>query len=367
MMEAKKQMYTLEPYKPGKPIEEVKRELGLSKVTKLASNENPFGYSEKVGEAIIEELSELPIYPDGYAAMIREAVSQHLGVEPEMLIFGNGSDEIIQIICRTYLTTESNTVMADLTFPQYRHNAVIEGTEIREVPLHNGKHDLPAMLNAIDELTKIVWVCSPNNPTGTYTTKNELLEFIKLVPKTTLIVMDEAYYEYVVASDYPETVPLLKEHTNLLILRTFSKAYGLAALRVGYGIANKELIKTLDPAREPFNVNRLAQAAGAAALNDQAFIDSCRIKNRDGLKQYEDFCEEHQLSYYPSQANFILINFRRDSDEVFQYLLTKGFIVRSGNALGSPGYVRITIGSQEQNADIINVLSEWLVTEKAKS
>lgn len=366
MMEAKPQIYKLQPYKPGKPIEEVKRELGLTEVTKLASNENPFGYSSKVNDAINQELAELPIYPDGYATTLRDALSNHLNVDPEMLIFGNGTDEVIQIISRTYLTNDSNSVMATPSFPQYRHNAIIEGAEVREVALKDGKHDLSAMQTAIDEKTKIVWVCNPNNPTGTYNTTSELLDFLAGVPKSTLVVLDEAYYEYVVAIDYPDTLPLLKEYSNLVILRTFSKAYGLAALRVGYGIANKDIINTLEPVRMPFNVNRLAQIAAATAIEDQEFIETTRVKNRDGLSQYVSFCEEHHLLYYPSQANFILINFNRDCNEVFQYLLSKGFIVRPGHLLGCPGFVRITVGSNEQNAALLAVLNEWLVPEKTK-
>jgi histidinol-phosphate aminotransferase len=364
-MEAKPQLYNLQPYKPGKPIEEVKRELGLEKVTKLASNENPFGFSPKVKDAIVEELTELPVYPDGYATELREAVASHVGVAPEMLIFGNGSDEIVQIICRTFLSSESNTVIATPTFPQYRHNAIIEGAEVREVPLVDGTHNLPSMLSAIDEETKIVWVCTPNNPTGTYSTKTDLLDFLNRVPKHVLVVCDEAYYEYVITEDYPETIPLLEQYPNLIILRTFSKAYGLAALRVGFGVANKSVISILEPAREPFNVNRLAQLAATVALEDKAFIKKCRDRNREGVKQYEQFCKAYNLDYYPTQANFVLIDFNRDSDEVFHYLLSKGFIVRSGNALGSPGYVRITVGSETQNQEIIDVLSTWLDETKA--
>jgi histidinol-phosphate aminotransferase len=359
-MKVKVQLQHLKPYQPGKPIEEVKREYGLETVIKLASNENPYGCSTKVKEAIARECEQLAIYPDGYARALREVLAAHLNVKEEQLIFGNGSDEVVQIICRAFLEKGTNTVMATPTFPQYRHNAIIEGAEIREVPLVNGHHDLEAMLAAIDEATRVVWVCSPNNPTGTYVNETALRAFLARVPKHVLVVIDEAYYEYVQADDYPETVPLLSEYENMMILRTFSKAYGLAALRIGYGIAHEKIIRSIEPAREPFNTSRLAQVAAIAALSDQAFIRECVKRNKQGLEQFYRFCEEQQLAYYRSEGNFILIDFGFSGDEVFQYLLERGIIVRSGCALGFPTAVRITVGSQQQNEAIIHALTEML-------
>lgn len=360
-MQVKEQLLKLKPYQPGKPIEEVKKEFNLTKVVKLASNENPYGCSKKAKQAILDELDQLAIYPDGYSALLRTHVAKHVGVNEAELIFGNGSDEVVQIICRALLNPQTNTVMATPTFPQYKHNAVIEGAEIREVPLVNGDHDLDAMLSQIDENTTVLWVCTPNNPTGTYVKKQALIEFLSNVPKHVLVVVDEAYYEYVVAEDYPQTVPLLRDYPNLMILRTFSKAYGLAALRVGYGIANADLIQKIEPAREPFNTSRVAQAAAIAALEDPEFITECINKNKQGLKQFYQFCEQLKLDYYPSEGNFILIDFKRDSDEVFQALLKKGYIVRSGNALGFPTHLRITIGTEQQNEEIIEILRDFVV------
>ncbi|QGQ46684.1 histidinol-phosphate transaminase [Metabacillus sediminilitoris] len=360
-MQVKEQLLQLKPYQPGKPIEEVKKEFNLTKVVKLASNENPFGCSPKVKQAILDELEQLAIYPDGYAALLRTKVANHVGVNENEIIFGNGTDEVIQIICRALLNPQSNTVMATPTFPQYKHNAVIEGAEIREVPLVNGDHDLDSMLVQIDENTKIVWICTPNNPVGTYVKKQALLDFLTKVPKHVLVIVDEAYYEYVTAEDYPQTVPLLKDNSNLMILRTFSKAYGLAALRIGYGLGNVELINKIEPAREPFNTNRVAQAAAIAALGDVQFVEECQIKNKQGLQQFYDFCEELKLNYYTSEGNFILIDFNRDSDELFQALLKRGYIVRSGNALGVPNHLRITIGTEQQNAEIIQILKDFIL------
>lgn len=362
MMETKQQLKTLTPYKPGKNIEDVKEELGLKEIVKLASNENPFGCSERAKAAIEKEMNQLAVYPDGYAAVLRDKTARFLGVNAEQLIFGNGTDEVIQMICRAFLTEDSNTVMPEPTFPQYKHNAIIEGAEIREIPLKNGKHDLDGMVEAIDERTKVVWLCMINNPSGEYIRESELISFLQSVPSDVLVVFDEAYYEYVTAENYPDTLALLNQYSNLILARTFSKAYGLAALRVGYGVGHTSVIAALEPVRQPFNVSRIGQAAAAAALEDQDFIDECRQVNREGLQQFYQFCETYGLFYYPSQGNFILIDFNRDGDEVFDYLLKHGFIVRSGTVLGYPNAVRITIGSKEQMRDIIECLSTWLHT-----
>lgn len=359
-MQVKPQIIPLKPYEPGKPIEEVRRELGLDKVIKLASNENPFGCSNKAQNAIREELNHLHIYPDGYAFEIRKKVSEHLNVKKEQLIFGNGSDEVILLLCRALLSPENNTVMAHPSFSQYKHNALIEGAEIREVPLDNGEHDLDKMLQQIDENTAIVWVCNPNNPSGNYIDNERFVSFLKAVPEDVLVVSDEAYHEYVIAEDYPDTISLVNEFANLMVLRTFSKAYGLAALRIGYGVANEDFIKAIEPTRPPFNTSTIAQAAAIAALDDQRFIQTCSKKNREGLQQFYSFCDEHNLSYYPSQANFILIDFNRSGDEVFDYLLQRGYIVRSGVPLGFPTSIRITIGSKEENAEIIECITQML-------
>lgn len=359
-MEVKEQLKSLKPYEPGKPIEEVMEQFGLTKVIKLASNENPYGCSEKAKQAIRDELNHLALYPDGYSAELRKQVAKHVGVKETQLIFGNGSDNIIQIISRSLLKEGTNTVMAAPTFSQYRHNAVIEKAEVREIELVDGRHHLDKMAEAIDFNTKIVWVCNPNNPTGVYINEQELINFLKKVPKNVLVVLDEAYYEYVTAEDFPNSVSLLDQFPNLLVLRTFSKAYGLASLRVGYGIGSEEFIRSIEPAREPFNTNRLGQKAAIAALQDQSFIETCRKLNREGLEQYYDFCEQHNLRYFPSQTNFILIDFKRDADALFRQLLEKGFIVRSGKALGFPTALRITVGSKEQNGEMIEVLKELL-------
>ncbi|MBS8264685.1 histidinol-phosphate transaminase [Mesobacillus boroniphilus] len=359
-MRWKEQLLKLKPYQPGKSISEVKRQYGLSEIVKLASNENPFGSSEKVRNEIAGYAGKFSVYPDGYATELRTHLANHLGVKEGQIILGNGSDEIIQMIARGLLTPETKTVMAAPTFPQYKHNGIIEGCEITEIPLVNGAHDLDGMAAAIDDRTSVVWLCSPNNPTGIYITEEELTAFMARVPSDVLVVLDEAYFEYVTAKDYHDSLRLLKQYKNLIILRTFSKIYGLASFRVGYGIAHEDTITALEPVREPFNVNSWAQAAAIAALDDQEFVDECKRENKAGLEQFYQFCDGAGLDYYPSQGNFILIDFKSDGQEVFQFLLERGFIVRSGTALGFPTCVRITIGSKEQNQGVIEIIKEYL-------
>lgn len=358
-MKWKEQILDLPPYKPGKHMDAVKREYGLEKIVKLASNENPFGCSPKVWEALSKDGFER--YPDGYATVIRSALANFLQVEENQLIFGNGADNLIQIISRSLLFPGRNTVMAAPSFSQYKHNAVIEGAEAREIPLlSDGQHDLNGMLAAIDENTAVVWVCSPNNPTGNYISNDQLTAFLDKVPADVLVVIDEAYHDYVVAEDYHDSLELLKKYNNVIILRTFSKIYGIAALRVGYGISHPDTIHALEPVREPFNVNTLAQIAAVAALEDQEYVKECRKRNREGMKQFEEFCRQNQLHFFPSQANFILIDFGTSGDEVFQYLIERGYIVRSGNALGFPTAVRVTVGSKEENSELIEIMGQYL-------
>ncbi|WP_100372712.1 histidinol-phosphate transaminase [Bacillus sp. FJAT-45037] len=359
-MQPKAQLLGLPSYEPGKPIEEVKNELGLEEIVKLASNENPFGASEKAVEAIQKAAMNTAVYPDGYARELRQVVASSLAVDEDQLIFGNGSDEVIQFLCRTFLEKGTNTVTAHPTFSQYKLNATIEGADIREVPLKKGVHDLDAMLEAIDEQTKIVWVCNPNNPTGTYVDEEDFIRFLDQVPPHVIVVSDEAYYEYVTAEDYPQTIPLIERYKQLIVLRTFSKAYGLAALRVGFGVANKQLISYLQPVRPPFNNVSFGQIAAKEAWLDQDFIQRCLEKNNQGMKQFKDFCEKHQLNYYPSQTNFLLIEVNQIGDEVFQALLKEGFIVRSGNPLGFSQAIRVTIGKEEDNKRLFTAMEKVL-------
>lgn len=360
MMIAKTQIVDLPVYQPGKPIDEVKRELGLDKIVKLASNENPFGSSPKVKEAIVSLLDQLAIYPDGASMELREVLADFWGVNGNQLIFGNGSDELVMLTSRAYLQSGTNTVMAEPTFPVYKTTATIEGADAVEVPLKAGVHDLEGILARINEQTRVVWICNPNNPSGTMNHEIEIRDFLNKVPKTTLVVLDEAYYEYVTDEAYPQSLPLLTDYPNVLILRTFSKIYGLAGLRVGYGIASPDIIDKLNRVREPFNTNSLAQKAAIAAIKDQEFVRQCRESNAAGREQLYSAFEQMGLFYYPSQGNFVLVETGKNGNEVFQALLKKGYIIRSGVPLGFPTAIRVTVGSQDQNEGFIEALREVL-------
>jgi len=360
-MKWKEQILGLSSYQPGKSIDEVKREFGLEKIVKLASNENPYGSPKACYEYVKNVHDSFAIYPDGYAYELRMAVAEHVSVKPSQLIFGDGSDEIIAIITRALLKPGLNTVCATPTFSQYRHNSVIEGAEVREVPLtEKGEHDLAKMLEAIDENTSVIWICNPNNPTGVYLNDESIRSFLKQVPSDCLVVMDEAYYEYVTEKDYPITLELLAEYKNVMILRTFSKIYGLASFRVGYGIANEEIIEKLEPLRAPFNVNVLGQKLASLAIQDQEFVQNCKLANQKGLEKMYRFCEENGLSYFPSQGNFILVDMKQNGNDIFQRLLEQGYIVRSGVPLGFPTCIRITIGTEEQMDGLLEVLQKVL-------
>lgn len=359
-MQPKPSVRGLPLYHPGKPIEEVKREYELEHVIKLASNENPFGCSPHVLENLLPGAKQMALYPDGAMRELKAAVARHLGVEEGQLIFGNGSDEIVQHIARCFLEPGTNSVMADVTFPRYKTNVQIEGADVIEVPLRDGTHDLYAMAEAVDENTKVVWVCNPNNPTGTIVSGEDVIRFMERVPSTVLVVMDEAYYEYVTDDRYPDSLSLLADYPNLIILRTFSKIYGLASLRVGYGIASSEVMAELNRVREPFNVNALAQRAAQLALEDQAFINECRQKNIDGLRQLTEAFDHLGLRYFPSHTNFVFVETGVPAEEIFMHLLKHGIIVRSDSSWGYPTAIRVTIGSEQENAAFLQALEQFI-------
>lgn len=362
-MKPKSQILNLVPYQPGKPIEEVKRQYQLTEVIKLASNENPFGPTPKVKEAIAEACQDLALYPDGASHELRQALAQFYQVNPNQLLFGNGSDEIVQIICRTFLSPGSKAIMAVPTFPRYKANVIVEGAEAVEIPLKDGVHDLEAMAAAIDEQTKMIWVCNPNNPTGTYNTEAELTRLLEQVPHDVLIILDEAYYEYVTADDYPQSIPLLKKYPNLIIMRTFSKIYGLAALRIGYAIASEEVVDWLNRVREPFNTSRVAQAAALVALSDQEYKENCWVRNKVEKEYYYKQFDALNLDYYPTEGNFIMVDMGRPAQPIFETLLKHGVIVRSGQALGMPSCLRITIGSRQQNERVVQLLDDVVLSK----
>lgn len=358
-MDGKRVLKDMAPYKQGKQLEDVKIEYGLNQIVKLASNENPFGYSMKLKEQLPAIMQQLEIYPDGHAAELRHKLAAKLTVSEDQLVFGAGSDELVQIICRTFLYPGVNTVMATPTFPQYKHHALVEGADVKEIPTENGYHNLEAMLEAIDSNTKIVWLCTPNNPTGSLIMKDDFDRFMENCPSDVLVVLDEAYYEYADPSLKFNAIESLKVYPNLLLLRTFSKAYGLAGLRIGYGIGNEDLIANINIVRGPFNTSSLAQKAAVIALDDQAFLEETYQKNSEIKTDFQHFIDGLGWSYDDSQTNFLLIKLPVSGDDMSEYLLKHGYIVRSGEALGCPDTIRVTIGTKQAMQELKSILTEF--------
>ncbi len=360
MIPYKKVLDTMQPYKPGKPIEETKKEYGLTEVIKLASNENPYGYSPKVAEWLRSEQQLLQLYPDANATTLKETLASKNGVTPEQLIIGNGSDELISIISRSMLDETKHVLMATPTFPQYVHNAKVEGASFTEIPLKDGHHDYEKFLQAIQDNTSIVWICNPNNPTGNVLNSAELQAFIEEVPSDILIVLDEAYFEYIMAEDHVDSLEWLPKYDNILILRTFSKAYGLASIRVGYGIGHPRMIEQFNKVRNPFNNNTMAHTIAKIAVEDEEFLQKSRQLNAEQRERFYTFAKEQGLNIYPSETNFVLIETKRDANELADELMKRGVIVRSGNLLGTPGYMRVTIGTEQQNDQFFEAFKQLL-------
>jgi histidinol-phosphate aminotransferase len=357
-MQPKKNIVHLPVYQPGKPIEEVKRELGLKEVIKLASNENPFGCSPKAKEAIIADIDNTSLYPDGGSLELTSLITKAFKLETNQIIFGAGSDEVILMLARAFLEPGDENIMATHTFPQYKHNAEIEGAVSIAVPLNDGVHDLDAMLAKVTDRTKIVWICNPNNPTGTMLTHAEIKSFMQRISPRVLVVLDEAYAEYNMTDKYPDGLQLLKEHQNLILLRTFSKIYGLASLRIGYGIGHPDVIRSVNQVREPFNTSRYAQSAAYAAFQDHSFLAECRESNAKGIAYLTGQFDRLGFTYYPAHGNFIMVDVKRPAGLVFEGLLRKGLIVRGGHQLGFPTSLRVTVGSQLQNEKFIQALEQ---------
>ncbi len=355
-MVGKEVLNQLSAYKQGMQISEVKKKYQIEKIVKLASNENPYGFSNQVKQQVDLLLQDYEFYPDGYAYDLRVKLAEKLVVEEDQIVFGSGSDEVITFICRAFLYPGTNTVMAAPTFPQYKHHSLIEGAEIKEVSTVNGKHDLISMADAIDSSTKVVWLCSPDNPTGELISKSDFDLFMSKCPSEVLVVLDEAYYEFVAYEDRLSLNENLMKYPNLIVLRTFSKIYGLAGLRVGYGVANEEIAQKLNIVRGPFNTTSYSQKAAIEALNDDVFIEETRRLNDKVKKEFQNFLDTIQWKYNESHTNFLLVETPIDADETSLYLLKQGFIVRSGNLLGYPNTVRITIGNEQDMKDLQQVI-----------
>lgn len=352
----------LKPYQGGKPIEELKRELGIEgRIVKLASNENPLGPSKKAQEAIKEAASSVNLYPDGDCYYLKEKLSFKLGVEKSNIIFGNGSDELIELIYRAFATDEGDEILYCYpTFVEYKIIGMSFNKKLVELPLKDFSYDIDSLLNSINEKTRIIFLNTPNNPTGTIIKKGDIERVISAKGKDTLVVVDEAYYEYAIAEDdYEELLELYKED-GVILLRTFSKAYGLAGLRIGYGIAGEEIVDYLNRVRPPFNVNSIAQAAALAALDDDEHIKNSVESNKRGKEfLYREF-ERLGIKYVKTYSNFILFDVGEDADAVYDKLLRKGIIVRSMSGYGYKSMLRVTIGTMDENEIFIKGLREVL-------
>lgn len=355
-MLGKEILNNLTAYKQGMQISEVKRKYNINKIVKLASNENLYGCPESVEKLFRNEPLEFEYYPDGYAYELRKKMADFLQVNLDQLVFGAGSDEIITLICRAFLYPGTNTVMANPTFPQYRHHALIEGAEVKEIPTVDGRHDLDRMLDAIDDDTKVVWLCTPDNPTGEIITKEQFASFMDHCPKDVLVVLDEAYYEFVDPTLTLSLHDTLENYENVIVLRTFSKIYGLASLRIGYGIAQESIAEKLNIVRGPFNTGALSQRAAIAAISDQSFVETMRAKNNEVKGKFTKFLDSIGWTYNESHTNFLLVHTPIDADDAANYLLRHGFIVRSGNLLGYPKTLRITIGKEEDMKELQTVI-----------
>ena len=352
----------MSPYQPGKPIEELAREQGLrvEDIVKLASNENPLGPPPSAVQAMAESLAELARYPDGSSYQLKQALAKKLKVAPEQLILGNGSNDVLVLLAESFLDTSSSAVFSQYAFVVYPLAVKAVGAEGIVVPALDYGHDLAAMADAIKANTRIVFLANPNNPTGTSFSEQSLLEFLGKVPKEVIVVLDEAYFEYGAGGDLPNGVDLLDRYPNLVVTRTFSKAYGLAGARVGYSISNPAIADVLNRLRQPFNLNLPAQSGALAALKDDAYLQQSIEINQQGMAFLEQGFAGLGLNWIPSSGNFITVDLQRNAMPVYQGLLSRGIIVRPVANYGMPGHLRISIGLPEENRRCLEALSQVL-------
>jgi len=344
------------PYEPGKPIEELERELMIHNPIKLASNENPLPPSDRVQKAIIAALSSLDRYPDGSGFYLRQALAKKHGVMPDQVVLGNGSNELIELLVRSFLRPGDEAVVPHPSFVVYPMIVQAAGGVRVMVMLKDFRLDLDAMARAITPMTKIVFVANPNNPTATIVTRDEVEHFMSRVPERTIVVFDEAYIEFAMGPDFPDTLSYVKQGKKLVVLRTFSKAASLAGLRVGYGIADADAIALMNRIRQPFNVNSLAQVAALAALDDEVHILECVRMIEAGRHFLYDEFKRIGLQYVPSRANFILVDVGRNAADIYQKLLHQGVIVRPMTPFGLETALRITVGTPEENRKLVKAL-----------
>jgi len=361
MLPFKKHIQDIKPYEPGKPIKELERENSIRQAEKLASNENPLGPSRKAMWAMRRAIREAHLYPESSCYYLRDRLAQELSVSADRLIFGNGSNEIIELLARGFVSEGDEVISSEHTFLVYPILTKVCGAVFKAVPMKDYRYDLEGILRAITPKTKIIFIANPNNPTGTFVTAKEVESFLKKVPGNIVVCFDEAYFDFVDAADFPRVLDMMNEgHANVIVLRTFSKAYGLAGLRIGYGVASPEMIGYLHKVRQPFNVNAIAQAGALAALEDKFFLWRTKWLVVRGRKFFYRRLKKLGLTCLPSQANFVLINVKSSGDELYRDLLKSGMIIRPMSAYQFPEWIRVTIGRRTQNVLLMRLLKEYL-------
>ncbi len=354
----------LNPYIPGKPISELERELGISNIIKLASNENPLGPSPKAMQAIQGEMSELALYPDGNGFALKKALADKHQIDMDCITLGNGSNDVLVLLAEAFLTPEHNAIYSQFSFAVYPIAIQAVGAEHQMIPALPWQSnsplgcDLDLMLDSINQQTRMIFIANPNNPTGSFLGKRQLYEFIQKVPAETIVVLDEAYLEYAPADERVDGSEWLSEFDNLVITRTFSKAYGLAGFRVGYALSNPDIANVLNRIRQPFNVNSLALVAAEAAINDDEFLARSMQVNAKGMQLLEEQCKALKLRYAPSKGNFLLIDFGQDAMPIYQQMLELGVITRPVANYGLPNCLRVTIGSESEMQRMVKVLEQ---------
>lgn len=351
---------TLAPYQPGKPIAELERELGITNIVKLASNENPHGTPASVKKALAAALDDLTLYPDGSGYQLKQKLAEKFKVSTDQLTLGNGSNEILDIIARVFLQPGDNAVVSQHTFIVYPIAVQAIGAELNVAPAKNYGHDLDAMAKLIDANTKLVFIANPNNPTGTWLTGDELRGFMQQVPPQVLVVVDEAYNEFVEREDFISALELLNDFPNIIVSRTFSKAYGLAGLRVGYSISNPQVADLLNRLREPFNVNSLALLAAEVVLDDADYLAKSQANNSAGMQQLEQGFAKLGLNFIPSASNCVCVDFGKPAGPIYEALLREGVIVRPIGVYEMPTWLRVSIGLPEENQRFLDALAKVL-------
>lgn len=351
----------IHPYEPGKSVSDVVKKYQLEKIIKLSSNENTRGPSSKVVRTI-KNFNDWHVYPDGDGQALKEKIATIENIEPDKIVLGNGSNEVLELLGQTFLSPQVETIFSAHAFAVYKLISQARGSFYHEIPTLNWRHDLESFLKKINDKTRLIFIANPNNPTGTYSSHDEIIKFLRKVPAHVMVVIDLAYYEYVTVKDYIRPIEIIKNFPNVVITKSFSKIYGLSNLRIGYGLGTKELIEILNRIRQPFNVNGLAQAAAATAITDRSHIEESIKNNIEGRNYLYQALTDLNIEFIPSQGNFVCIETKTNGSHVFNALLKEGVIVRSLDLYSMPKHIRVSIGSGYENRFFINKLRKVIST-----